>query len=79
MTEVQPANSSTYNWEYFSELKAFVDTGMGISNTTFIDGVSGIVNRGCPASSCAAGPVDGLSDRRANFRTVLKAMGLVVA
>ena len=76
MTEVQPTNSSTYNWEYFSKLKAFVDAGMSIGDTAFIDGVSGIVNRGCPATSCAAGAVDGLSDRRANFRTVLKAMGL---
>ena len=76
MTEVQPTNSSTYNWEDFSKLKAFVDAGMGVGDTAFIDGVSGIVNRGCPATSCAAGAVDGLSDRRANFRTVLKAMGL---
>ena len=79
MTEVQPVSSTSYHWDYFNRLKAFVDTGMGSGDTAFIDGVSGIVNRGCPATSCAAGAVDGLSDRRANFRTVLKAMGLVAA
>jgi hypothetical protein len=57
-----------------ARLKAFVDGGM--SDTTFIDAVSGIVNRGCPSSSCPAGAVDGISDRRDNFNQVLKVFSL---
>lgn len=75
MSEVQPWDQG--GWNYFARLKAFVDTGLRVSDTDFIDGVSGIVNRGCAALSCAAGPVDGVDDRRANFRRVLVAMGLV--
>lgn len=78
MTEVQPTDSAAYSYNYISKLKAFVDGGMLASDTGFIDGVSGLVNRGCPAASCpSSGAVDGLADRRANFRTVLAAMGLV--
>ena len=32
-------------WDYLTELRSFVEGGM--SDTSFIDGVSGIVNRGC--------------------------------
>jgi hypothetical protein len=32
-------------WDYITELRKFVDGGM--TGTSFIDGVSGIVNRGC--------------------------------
>ena len=32
-------------WDYITELRKFVDNGM--TGTSFIDGVSGIVNRGC--------------------------------
>ena len=77
MTEVQPWNDTRFN--YVSRVRAFVDGGMAASDTSLIDAVSGIVNRGCPAASCSTGPVDGLADRRANFRTVLSAMGLVTA
>jgi hypothetical protein len=55
-----------------ARLKAFVDGGM--SDSTFIDAISGIVNRGCPKSSCPAGEVDGIADRRANFQQVLKVL-----
>ena len=61
-------------WRYLDELRAFVDGGM--SDVGFIDSVSGIVNRGCHAPPCASGPVDGNEDRRANFDTVLRVMGL---
>ena len=43
MESVQPYNSD--GWDYRSELIKFVDAGM--VGTSFIDGVSGIVNRGC--------------------------------
>ncbi len=61
-------------WAYLDQLRAYVDGGM--TGTAFIDAVSGIVNRGCHDAPCATGPVDGLSDRRANFDRVLNAMGL---
>jgi hypothetical protein len=48
----------------------------GLVGNAFIDAVSGIVNRGCHNPPCATGPVDGLDDRRANFETVLRTMGL---
>jgi predicted chitinase len=75
MTEVQPWADTEFN--YIAQVKAFVDGGMAGSDTAFIDAVSGIVNRGCPRLSCAAGAVDGAADRRTNFRTVLAAMQLV--
>lgn len=71
ISDVQPYNSPP--WNYKQQLKAFVEGGFDIANNTFIDGVSSIVNRG----SHSAGGVDGMVDRRENFRTVLKGMGLV--
>jgi hypothetical protein len=37
-------------WDYLTELRSFVEGGM--SDTSFIDGVSGIVNRGCHNPVC---------------------------
>lgn len=62
-------------WNYIKELQKFVDGGM--KGSSFIDAVSGIVNRGCHDPPCAAGPVDGLSDRSSNFSKVLKELKLV--
>lgn len=61
-------------WNYFDVVKKFVDGGM--QDSSFIDSVSGIVNRGCHNPPCAAGAVDGGPERRENFETVLKAMGV---
>ncbi|GAA0371575.1 hypothetical protein GCM10009092_39880 [Bowmanella denitrificans] len=62
-------------WNYYQELKAYV--AGGLQGSGFIDDISGIVNRGCPDSTCPiSGPVDGLADRKANFFKVLQAMGL---
>ena len=36
---------SVEGWDYLTELQSFVESGM--TDTGFIDGVSGIVNRGC--------------------------------
>ena len=78
MNEVQGYNDvgGTYaNWNYHNELKAYVDGGL--TGTQFIDDVSGIVNRGCPDTSCpVSGAVDGLDKRRENFTKVLVALGL---
>jgi hypothetical protein len=61
-------------WYYITELHKFVNGGM--SDMSFIDSVSGIVNRGCHNPPCATGEVDGLLDRRANFESILAAVGL---
>jgi len=56
-------------WNYIDELHKFVDGGM--SDTSFIDGISGVVNRGCHDPPCGTGPVDGLHERASNFKKVL--------
>jgi len=61
-------------WNYLTELHKFVDGGM--TDTNFINSVSGIVNRGCHNPPCAAGPVDGGPERTANFREALEVFGL---
>jgi hypothetical protein len=61
-------------WKYKDRLKAFVDTGL--KDPSFIDGVSGIVNRGCHDAPCGGGPVHQPEVRRGNFEAVLKAFGI---
>ena len=56
-------------WDYITELKKYVDDGM--ADNSFIDAVSGIVNRGCHNPPCAAGPVDGGFERSENFKKVM--------
>eukprot|EP00804_Cyclotella_cryptica_P016182 CCRYP_005704-RA/>CCRYP_005704-RA protein AED:0.09 eAED:0.09 QI:0/0.84/0.78/1/0.92/0.85/14/873/1725 len=58
-------------WDYLTELRAFVEGGM--SDTSFIDGVSGIVNRGCHNPPCGTGALDGGLERSANFKKALEA------
>ncbi|WP_158583825.1 hypothetical protein [Salinibius halmophilus] len=42
-----------------------------------IDDISGIVNRGCPDSTCPiSGKVDGIKDRQDNFFLVLDKLGV---
>jgi len=72
MESVQSYNQQ--GWYYLAELHKFVDEGM--TNTNFIDAVSGIVNRGCHNPPCATGNVDGLQQRRGYFDSVLRAMSL---
>jgi len=62
-------------WDYITELQKFVDGGM--SGNSFIDSVSGIVNRGCHDPPCATGDVDGKADRSSNFYKVLTELGVV--
>lgn len=56
-------------WNYLTALHSFVDGGM--RGDSFINSVSGIVNRGCHNPPCASGPLDGGPDRLANFLKVL--------
>lgn len=56
-------------WTYMKALHEYVDKGM--VDNSFIDAVSGIVNRGCHNPPCAAGPVDGGFERSENFKKVL--------
>jgi len=61
-------------WAYLDAVRDFVDGGL--TDPGFIDAVSGIVNRGCHSPPCATGPVDGADERRRNFDSVLRVMGL---
>eukprot|EP00485_Elphidium_margaritaceum_P006056 CAMPEP_0202699996 /NCGR_PEP_ID=MMETSP1385-20130828/13207_1 /ASSEMBLY_ACC=CAM_ASM_000861 /TAXON_ID=933848 /ORGANISM="Elphidium margaritaceum" /LENGTH=885 /DNA_ID=CAMNT_0049357093 /DNA_START=101 /DNA_END=2758 /DNA_ORIENTATION=+ len=61
-------------WNYMTNLKEWVDSGMDLSDTSFIDAVSGIVNRGCTSLVCPSGPVDGVADRRENFAKVMNVL-----
>ena len=56
-------------WSYMEKLHEFVDGGM--VDHTFIDSVSGIVNRGCHDAPCETGPVDGAHERATNFKKVI--------
>jgi hypothetical protein len=62
-------------WDYEAKLRAFVDGGM--TDSSFINSVSGIVNRGCHNPPCAAGAVDGGHERAENFKTALRAFGVL--
>lgn len=72
MSSVQPYEKN--GWTYLGELRAFV--GGGMTDTAFIDGVSGIVNRGCHDAPCGTGELHNGPLRRSNFEKVLKVMGL---
>ncbi len=76
---VQSYKSTDGVFDYMTELKKFVDGGLQnpASDTSFIHGVSGIVNRGCYNPDCGTGALDGGSKRAQNFETVLKAFGLI--
>ena len=74
MTSLQSYN--VRGWDYITELTKWVDDGM--SGNSFIDAVSGIVNRGCHDPPCPPnGEVDGKYDRSGNFFKVLKELEIV--
>lgn len=77
MNSVQDYDDGKFNFK--TELKKFVDSGMPNpgSDSGFIHGVSGIVNRGCADSNCGTGSLDGGPARAQNFEKVLKAMKLI--
>lgn len=75
MNAVEPYSSG--GWNYVAELKRWVDAGMSSTDNSFIDGVSGIVNRGCHnPPACGTGELHGGANRAANFRKVLAALRL---
>ena len=59
-------------WNYMDELHNFVDGGM--ADHSFINAVSGIVNRGCHDPPCGTGAVDGAPERAGNFDKVLSTL-----
>jgi len=76
LNAVQPYSSG--GWNYISELKKWVDNGMNTGDASFINGASGIVNRGCHnPPNCGTGELHAGAKRAENFQKVLKAMGLV--
>lgn len=72
LESVQPYSAD--GWNYMEKLTNWVDNGMNLDDTAFIDGASGIVNRGCPLGDCGTGDVDALPERRENFKTIIEAM-----
>ena len=71
---------SSGGWMYIAKLKEWVDGGMNLADTGFIDGASGIVNRGCHnPPACNTGELHAGDKRAQNFRKVLAAMGLTGA
>eukprot|EP00929_Paragymnodinium_shiwhaense_P056178 TRINITY_DN28125_c0_g2_i1.p1 TRINITY_DN28125_c0_g2~~TRINITY_DN28125_c0_g2_i1.p1 ORF type:complete len:269 (+),score=30.04 TRINITY_DN28125_c0_g2_i1:706-1512(+) len=75
LNSVQPYSSS--GWSYRAELKKWVDNGLRRADTSFINAVSGIVNRGCHnPPSCGTGELHGGANRIANFHKVLDALRL---
>ena len=71
------------DWNYYIELKKYVDSDFGKTNykplngISFIDSISGIVNRGCPDNTCpVSGEVHGAKDRANNFKKVLLGLGI---
>jgi hypothetical protein len=78
LNAVQDYDDGKYNFK--QQLKKFVDDGFPSpgTDTGFIHGVSGIVNRGCAdPPNCGTGALDGGPERATNFETVLKAMKLI--
>merc|ERR1712137_792504 len=67
-------STDSYNFDYMQELMDFTNGG-NINDDSFINKLSGIVNRGCPAMDCPAGHVHEADKRAANFKTVLRAFG----
>jgi len=70
INEVQPYERD--GWNYIAELHKFVEGGM--VGDSFINAVSGIVNRGCHNPPCGTGELDGGPERAQNFREVIDAM-----
>lgn len=76
LNSVQPYNDENDGWNYLAELRNWVDNGMSMSDNNFINGASGIVNRGCHnPPNCGTGDLHGGPERIENFKTVLRAMG----
>jgi len=75
LNSVQPYDRG--GWNYLDNLKQWVDGGMKKSDTGFINGASGIVNRGCHnPPNCNTGSLHGGPARIKNFEKVLAAMGI---
>merc|ERR1712032_439976 len=71
-------NYEARGWNYLDQLKQWVDNGMNLEDDWgFLDGASGIVNRGChDPPNCNTGELHGRETRRGHFMTVLTAMSL---
>jgi predicted chitinase len=63
-------------WVYMDKLRNWTDAGMDLSDKSYINACSGIVNRGCYNPPCGGNPMDGGAQRAANFAKVMKAIGI---
>ncbi|AYQ56470.1 Chitodextrinase [Bathymodiolus thermophilus thioautotrophic gill symbiont] len=73
------------DWHYQTELKKYVDSDFGQNNyqplngIPFVDAISGIVNRGCPDSTCPnTGDVHAKKERADNFKKVMQGFGIAL-
>jgi len=75
LNSVQPYD--TRGWKYFDELKKWVNAGLDTDDMSFLDGASGIVNRGChDPPACETGELHGRDHRWDSFKKLLEAMGV---
>lgn len=79
--KVQTSAADTqYQWPGYQKFlkdnaEAIFSSPSGKEGAQFINAASGLVNRGCPASSCSnTGPVDGLAKRQDNFLAAMCVM-----
>jgi len=73
MADVQ-AYVDADGWKYMDKLKSWTDAGMDTADKSYINGCSGIVNRGCYNPPCGGNVLDGGEERAANFEKVLKSL-----
>jgi predicted chitinase len=74
LNSVQSYVDKKDGWNYMSHLKNWTDAGMDLTDTSYINACSGIVNRGCYNPPCGGNAMEGGKERAANFATVIKAM-----
>jgi len=61
-------------WNYMENLKKWTDAGMDLTDESYINACSGIVNRGCYNPPCGGNAMDGGEQRAANFAIVINAI-----
>merc|ERR1712166_490256 len=61
-------------WNYMENLKKWTDAGMDLTDESYINACSGIVNRGCYNPPCGGNAMDSGEQRAANFAIVINAI-----
>jgi hypothetical protein len=79
LNDVQAYQNSNYQWNFSNILaqdaNAIFESPSSNTAKSLVDATSGLVNRGCPASSCpGAGNVHALNERFDNFQKAMAAL-----